>query len=98
MVSITFLYFLRNFSIDAKRKSKVIYAAMKTKKSKNKDRLNGRVQITVLLDPDLLRDFDAINDERFKIGGRRIQTIVSLMSAYVAANGHFLPLGDDQQK
>ena len=53
----------------------------KTKKAK----YNGRTAITVLVDPVLLREFDAINRRNDKgVGGQRIRVIAGLIEKFVA--------------
>ncbi len=52
---------------------------------KKKENRNGRKAITVLIDPDLLQEFDAINRRNDKgVGGQRIRVIAGLIEKFVA--------------
>lgn len=55
------------------------------KEKTKKEKYSGRTAITVLLDPALLQEFDAINRQRDKgVGGQRIRVIAGLIERFVA--------------
>jgi len=55
------------------------------KKKPKKAKHSGRKAITVLIDPALLKEFDAINRRNDKgVGGQRIRVIAGLIEKFVA--------------